>query len=363
MHVLSRTVTLLLVSSLALVSCTDDEPSMDTSIEAFTGTPQVIRRGESVDLRWRVRDTLLIDLRAYRGSAMPDATQAWSCRLEGRDMVCRAPRIPPSDNGWTCEGDTCRRSVDDDLGQYAHVDLGPEHIPTGNYTVWPDETFTYRLEAQGSGNARSVAWVQVVLNDQPSARIVSFSAWPTPALIGEDVTISYRTEGCDTVDDISVDGDPTLTSAMIREGELIEAEGNDHTAGTYTWTEATETHDFYLGCHPAEETDNEDARIRSHITIPVIQQPEICERIDLFSVLPAAEVAPGTEIEVSWQVSNARSVSGEAVPAPSDPFYIGSTRFSGTWRGTIEETTVFTITAVGECHDVTASHEVTVVDD
>jgi hypothetical protein len=356
MHSFIRGVaTLLLASSLVLGACTgDNDPlRLTASIEAFSGTPQVITRGEGVVLRWRAEDALVLDLYAYPGDAMPDDRQAWSCVRDQDDMVCRAPQIPSSSDGWDCDGETCRKSIEDDADGYRMIQLGPENNVMGNYSIWPDSTTTYRLTAEGNVGETATSWLQVVVTEERATRILNFYAYPTPALIGEEVVISYTTEGCDAVDEVS--SIPTLTRS-----EMERSEGSNEVSGSYTWFEANDTRDFYLGCHPAGAV--ETARIRSHITVPVIQIPEVCERIDLFSVVPSAEVEPGTEIEVSWQVSNANRISGEADPEPEDGFYIGSTRFSGTWRGRIYETTTFTIQAPGECRVATASHTVTVVE-
>lgn len=357
MQPFSRTLaTMLLAASLAVGACSDgnDAPSLNATIEAFTATPQVYMRGEAVELRWRVEDALLLDLQIYRGSAMPDGRQSWSCMREGADMVCTAPQIPGSADGWSCSATDCRKPVDEDMEGYGSIPLNPDQESVGNYIAWVDDTTTFRLQAEGNGGVVATAWVQVVVNDGTGARIVSFHAWPTPALIGEEVTVAYRTEGCDSVDQVSAT--PMLTSS-----ELVQADGNDNVRGTYAWLEATETRDFYLGCHPEGEVDT--ARIRSHITVPVIVLPEVCERIDVFTVTPATEVAPGTEVEVRWQVSNADWVRGESSPETTPPFYIGSTRFSGTWTGTVSETTTFNISAEGECRVAAASHTVTVVDE
>jgi hypothetical protein len=346
----------LLSASLALGACasSNEEPRLDASIIAMTATPQVLSRGESVDLRWRVADTLLLTLYSLPGSAMPDDQQAWRCTRERGDMVCTAPAIPATADGWACDGTSCRRSVEDDADGYAPIALTPPVSPAGTYLFWPDETTTYRLDAEGNSGTVAMAWVQVVISDHVGARIVSFHAWPTPALRGEEITISYRTEGCDTVDQVAAE--PTLTAA-----ELVPAEGNNNEQGSYTWLAATETRDFYLGCHPADEV--ETARIRSHITVPVIELPEVCERIDFFDVTPSADVEPGTEIVVEWQVSNAEWVEGGAEPEPEPDFYISSMRFSGRWTGTIAEDTTFSIEAHGRCHGASARHTVNVVDE
>ncbi len=343
---------------LSAAACSDpnDVPAVSASIEAFTGTPGVLNQGQRTSLRWRAADALTFQLEELTRSAMPDENQPWNCTREGGSMVCTAPAVPGSASGWDCGGNSCSRPIDDDEEGYRPIVIGATSIPIGSLDVWPDRTSTYRITAQGTGGVEAMAWVQVVVASEGGARIASWTAWPSPAIVGESVTLSYRTEGCDSVDT------PGTTPAIPR-SELVGDDANDNRRGFYTWTAATTTRDFYFACHPETEEDNEDARIRSHITVPVIQMPDVCERIEVFEAVPSTPVPAGTEVTISWSVANATSVSGEADPEPARAFYVGSARFEGTWTGAVDEETTFTLYADGECGGAVADLTVRMSED
>lgn len=358
MHRLSRLIILAaLVGSLSFAACTDpnDEPAIAASIEAFSGVPQVIAQGERVELRWRTTDGLVFELEERVGSVMPDATQAWTCVRESNNMVCTAPSIPSGDDEWTCDGETCRRPIENDADDYRPITVAPTAFPIGSLDVWPDATSTFRISAEGNSGVVAMAWVQVVITSEEQARIVYWTASRSPAIVGESVELHYRTEGCDQID--------WSASPSLARGEVTEDDDNNAERGTFTWLAATETRDFYLGCHPTAEEENRDARIRSHITIPVIQMPDLCERIELFQVVPPGPVIPGTSVEVSWVARNATEITGSAEPLPEDGFYVGATSFEGSRTVTIEEETTFTISVEGECGGASVSHTVGIIED
>lgn len=359
------TVLLGIAGALTVLACVDsnEAPAVVASIDAFSATPQVIMQNERVELRWRVSDSLVFRLSRLNRNAvgeddpwlMPDDTQPWSCMRDGNAMVCDAPDTSSAGDEWSCGDGSCQRSIDDSY-EYINIDVPTTATPSGSYTVWPEITTVYRIEAEGNAGETAMAWLQVVVGSTETARIVSWFATPSPALTGEPVTLEYRTEGCEAVD--------YATWPPLGADELELEDGYDEEQGTMIWHEADETRDFYLGCQPVGADDS--VRIRSHITVPVIDMPEICERIDYFSVVPAGNVEPGTEITVEWRVSSppATSVGGEAEPQPPDrEFRIGSGRFEGNWTGRIYEETTFFVRAFGECMGAQAQHTVTIIDE
>ena len=352
MHWLCRlTVLFVVAGSLTLTACVEsnDIPEVSARVEAFSATPQVLHPGERTDLRWRVTDALVFRLARLNESAMPDATQPWRCHRAGTNMVCTAPNIPESADGWDCSDESCSRAIDEEQEEaYLPIDVTPTTVDAGSFEVWPGVTSTYRIEVEGNTGAIDIAWIQVAVTTAERARILSFTAYPTPAIVGEPVSLFYITEGCDSVQT------PTATPPLDA-GELVSDDDNTNRNGSFVWQAATETRDFYLSCP--------DEGLRSHITIPVIQMPDICEQIERFDVSPTDRVPAGTEVTVSWRVINADSISGSADPEPSRPFYIGSSVFEGTWRGAIEEETTFTISATGECFGVEESQVVEIVED
>lgn len=366
MHWLTRATVLPALAGILLVfACVDsnEAPAVVASIEAFSATPQVVLQNENVELRWRVSDTLVFRLSRLNRNAvdederwlMPDETQPWVCMRNGNSMECSAPDASASGEGWSCGDGSCSRAMDDSFN-FRTIDTPTTATPIGSYTVWPEITAVYRIEAEGNAGQTATAWVQVVVGSTDSARIVHWHATPSPALAGEPVTLEYQTEGCEGVD--------YAAWPPLGEDELEIQDGYTDEEGVLIWHEADETRDFYFGCHPVGA--DESVRIRSHISVPVIDMPEICERIDYFSVVPAGNVEPGTEITVEWRVSNppATSVGGEAVPQPSDrEFRIGSARFEGTWTGRIYEDTTFIIRAFGECQGAQAQHTVSIAED
>jgi hypothetical protein len=357
---LRATVLVAILAAASTVACVDtnDVPAVAATIHAFTGTPQVIHRTERVVLRWHVENAVMFRLEERAGSIMPDATQAWACMREGDTMVCTAPNLPASGDGWTCGDGSCSRAMGEvpDDG-FAPIALPTTATPVGSWEVWPDRNTTYRIEAQGTGGQTATAWIQVAITEQDEARILYWFASPSPAPAGESVTFEYRTEGCDQVQAVAV---PELPRQ-----QFDFQEGYDNEQGTLIWESAEQSGDFYLACHPigADET----ALIRSHITVPVIETPEICERIDLFEVTPASNIVSGDTVTIEWYVDRnfATSVEGEAEPSgTTDPiFRIGSAIFEGTWSGRVFDETTFIIRAFGECRGAERRHTVTMRED
>lgn len=359
MHrVIRATVLLALLGALAFVSCVEpnEPPAVAASIEAFTGTPQALRMSERVLLRWRVENALVFRLEQHLGSVMPDDTQAWSCLREGDTMVCTAPNLPGSADGWTCGDGACRRPVADDAASYSPIEVPTTATPIGSWEAWPDRTTTYRITAEGTAGQPAMAWIQAVITTQDEARIDYWFASPTPALVGEVVTFQYHTHGCAQIEPVAF---PYLDEDEFWfEGDYTNEEG------TLTWV-ADQDRDFYLGCRP--EGADESTMIRSHITVPVIETPEICERIDRFDVTPAGNIEPGDTVRVEWSVNRAYAtgITGRGEPAgtTSPEFRIPSGTYEGYWEGRVNAETTFIIEVRGECSGAEARHTVTMAAD
>lgn len=362
MHRVIRATVLLAIlaplGALAIAACVEplETPAVAASIEAFTGTPQSLHMSERVVLRWRVENALVFRLEQHLGSVMPDATQAWTCVREGNSMVCTAPVVPASAAGWTCGEGECRRPVTDDAEDYSTIEVPTTATPVGSWEGWPDRTTTYRIVAEGNAGEPAMAWVQAVITYEDEARIDYWFASPTPALVGEVVTFRYHTHKCAQIEPVAF---PYLNDNEFRfEGDYTNEEG------TLTWV-ADQDRDFYLGCRP--EGGDASAMIRSHITVPVIETPEICERIDRFDVTPAGNINPGDTVRVEWYVNRAyaTSVSGRAEPAgtTSPEFRIPTSTLEGFWEGRVNAETTFIIRAYGACNGAEARHTVTMVTD
>lgn len=254
-------------SLLIFLSCDPDGAALDFSgvdVELRL-SPQVIRAGEAVEITWETSSSLETRLDEVGESAFPDATQPWTCRREEELMVCQAPRIPEDANGWDCGPDDCRRPFSNDAAAlYRPRNIGEVTYENGSDLVYPDVTSSYRLCLIIADECHPVAWAQVVVVPEGEARIDVWTAWPSPALRGEPVSLTYVTHGCDAIELAAF---PPLGS-----GELTREAGSDDEGGRFFWEEATQSRDFYLGCHPIAEDSS--VRIRSRIFVEVVDWDE-----------------------------------------------------------------------------------------
>ena len=227
----------------------------------FQASPQVIRVGETTTLSWEVQGAERLELFRRSDDGLPDDSQRWTCSRQLDRMVCTAPNIPSEVEGWSCDPVSgCARPLADDDEGWWPIGLGATAHPIGAIDLVPDATTAYRLEATDVQGLVELAWLQVVVAPSGGARIVLWTAWPAPALAGEEVTLTYLTSGCDHVEWATF---PPLGSA-----ELVEQEGSSRERGTILWREADATRDFYFGCHPVDGDESE--RLRARMTVDVI---------------------------------------------------------------------------------------------
>ena len=199
------TVRVLVVGFCLCAGCgSGTESGQRALITSFRAVPGVIKPGEAVELRWTVTGGLLLRMEAMGAGVMPDERQPWVCLQDRGSLACVAPEMPEGAVGWSCEainaGMGCRRALPVDTGAAVPVPLGTQVLPSGSLSTTPDATTVFKLIAEGTADSAAVAWVQVVVSrESTEGRIPLWTAWPSPALPGQDVVLTYRTVRCGAV--------------------------------------------------------------------------------------------------------------------------------------------------------------------
>lgn len=227
----------------------------------FTGTPQQIRAGEAAQLTWAVEnaDTVTID---------------------GVGNVDR--------NG-------------------------------GSTSVSPTQTTTYRLTARNA--VSEISETVTVAVQRPDARILFFQGSPMTIVSGQSSTLSWQTEGAETVEISGI-------GAVAQSGSQVVT--------------PTATTVYVLTAR------NQFGQTTAQTTIQVNAPP--MARVVRFSAAPS-EIVAGETSSLVWNVENATDVSISGI---GEVALTGSTTVSPT------QTTTYTLTARNAAGTVTAEATVTV---
>jgi hypothetical protein len=320
---------------------------------------------------------------------------------------------------WTTTGATSLALVDGDGND---IDLGDADVDAGSVDVSPTTDTTYTLTATNDGGSdqQSVTVSVDALPDAPT--IDAFSVSPNPAQVGGTVTVSWDVTGADTLTlESDADGAIDISSEPTDTGS-IDVTVPDQTDVVYTLTAenagGTATQDFTLTTGDAVTiasftADPSDTIVRGDsVTLSwsvanatdVTLESDITGAIDLsnlatpgeislqpqqtttytltaegiggpvtetltvdvalpvaitdFSASPQTDVAPGSDVTLSWTVTGATQIDIEDSAANS--VYSG-TDLTGTVTVTPSADETYTLTASNTGSSDTASVTVTTV--
>ncbi|MCC7173911.1 MAG: OmpA family protein [Bryobacterales bacterium] len=198
--------------------------------------------------------------------------------------------------------------------------IGPVDRKAGTSTVAPSETTTYKLTAKNSTSEVN-ATVTVTVG-RPEVRILRFLASPANISAGGTSTLAWETENAT---EVTISG---IGSVRPNGSTTVSPAGTT----TYTLT-----------------AKNLYGEVSTTATVQVT--PGEAPRIVRFMSTPV-EILPSEQASLVWQVENASSVSITG---------IGKVDLSGTSTVSPNETTTYTLTAVNEYGEVSATVTVTVV--
>ncbi|QDG51382.1 hypothetical protein FIV42_11715 [Persicimonas caeni] len=320
---------------------------------------------------------------------------------------------------WTTTGATSLALVDGDGND---IDLGDADVDSGSVDVSPTADTTYTLTATNDGGSdqQSVTVSVDALPDAPT--IDAFSVSPNPAQVGGTVTVSWDVTGADTLTlESDADGAIDISSEPTDTGS-IDVTVPDQTDVVYTLTAenagGTATQDFTLTtgdavtiasftADPSDtivqgdsvtlswsvanatdvtlESDITGAIDLSNLATPgeISLQPQqtttytltaeglggpVTETLTVdvappvaitdFSASPQTDVAPGSDVTLSWTVTGATQIDIEDSAANS--VYSG-TDLTGTVTVTPSADETYTITASNAGSSDTADVTVTVL--
>jgi len=190
----------------------------------------------------------------------------------------------------------------------------------GASTVAPTRTTEYRLTARN--RAGEVSETVTVVVEQPQVRILSFYASPTNIMAGESSTLFWQTENAETV---------TLSGVGA-----VAASGSTAVSPTQTTTYTLTARNPY-------------GEASAQVTVQVT--PGTLPRIVKFAAAPP-EIVSGESSTLLWLVENATVVNISG---------IGRVEPAGTREVNPTATTTYTLTALNQRGDVTATATVTVI--
>ncbi|MBY0505649.1 MAG: OmpA family protein [Bryobacteraceae bacterium] len=191
----------------------------------------------------------------------------------------------------------------------------------GSVTVAPGDTTVYRLTARGANNQELNETVTITV-EKPLGRIITFTSSPMNISLGQSSTLSWQTEGAETVE-LSGTGP-------------VAANGSQSVSPTQTTT-----YTLIVRTRFGEVTAN--------TTIQVT--PPSAPRILRFTAAPQ-NIVTGEAATLLWSVENATDVTIST---------IGSVGNNGTFNVTPAGTTVYRLTARNQSGEpVTAETTVTV---
>ncbi len=198
--------------------------------------------------------------------------------------------------------------------------LGKVDARSGQSTVTPDQTTTYRLTARNA-NGEASETVTVIV-ERPEPRILRFQATPVTIQAGGVSTLGWETENADTV---TISG----VGAVNRSGSTTVSPAS---TTTYTLT-----------------ARNRFGEVSSTVTVTVapVQMP----RIVRFQANPI-EILAGEQSSLVWQVENATEVTISG---------IGRVEPQGSSSVSPPDTATYTLTARNAAGEVSATAVVSVV--
>jgi hypothetical protein len=197
--------------------------------------------------------------------------------------------------------------------------IGRVNPSSGSSSVSPSQTTTYRLTARNRNG--EVSETVTVAVQRPDVRILFFQASPMTIVNGQSSTLSWQTEGADSVE---ISGIGTVAQS-----------GTQSVSPTATTT-------YVLTAR------NSFGQATSQVSIQV--NPAPMARVVRFSAAPV-EIVAGEQSTLVWQVENADSVSITG---------LGQVALTGSANVTPATTTTYTLTARNTAGDVTAEATVTV---
>jgi hypothetical protein len=393
-------------------------------IKRFSATPQSVDAGDGVTLTWETEnaDRVTVDngvgVQPISGTVQVFPTQTTTYNLSasgpggqanasvtvnvitGRDpSVLRFTATPAT----VSPGGDVLLDWDTDSADGVNIDNGVGARPAkGMFTVRPQQSTTYTLVAYGN-NKEATAQVSVTVAQAGAPVVSSFAAQPAAILVGGSTTLTWATQNATLVDISGVGGglmasgsvtvSPTQTTtydltARNAAGDVATAQVtvevteappsvvtfnaqpasvNAGQSTTLAWTTQGATGvtiDNGVGAQPATgmvtvspgqtttyalTATGPGGMTTAQVTVTVT--PVGAPAIAAFSATPQ-QIAPGAQASLSWQVSNATSVSIDNG--------VGTQPMSGSVMVSPNQTTTYTLTAVGAGGQTSAQTTVTV---
>jgi hypothetical protein len=340
---------LICASALALFASAcggEDELPPDNKgarIISFKAEPTKIKSGEAALLSWEtvgasgVNIEPTVGLQPAMGTAevRPFATTTYTLTIrEGDDVISSAVTVevvggPPRIDAFTATPRTIRLGETSTLEwattNTTHVLIEPDvgmQSPTGSFQVSPEVTTAYRLTAVGeSGTANTELTVVVASGNQPF--IQRFIATPSTIQAGQSATLTWETVNADSV---------TIDNGV----------GQQPASGSFQVT-PTQTTIYNLTAVGPGGT----AALPVTVTVQASGEP----RVIRFDATPSTIPVGGTSTLV-WETDSAVSVSIDNG--------VGAQAAKGSVTVTPQQTTTYTLTAIGATSQVTDTVVVTV---
>lgn len=193
--------------------------------------------------------------------------------------------------------------------------------------VWPEVTTTYILTAYGNGGDDSRT-ITVNVGTAAKVKVEYFNASSTSVKPGDTVKLTWKTSNAKTV----------VVKGYEKEQECTGQEELE------VWPEKTTTYVIYA-YGPNDDVDSKS------VTVNVIDNPVVKDVEIKYFNASASEINPGQNVNLSWDVSNAKSISIKDVKN-----YLPA---QGTLNVTPYNTTTYTLVAIGQ-NDKAVTKTVTV---
>jgi hypothetical protein len=314
------------------------------TITRFDATPMTIAPGGQVELSWDTDNAEGTEIdngvgpQMAKGSVMvsPAQTTTYTLTAFGGGMqvtaqvtVTVAAAGAPVVSSFTASPQALisggTSTLDWTTQNAASVDISgvANGLPAnGSVQVTPATTTTFVLTAHGSGSD-ATAQVTVTVN-APPPQVVSFTASPMSIVAGGQATLAWNTSDA--------------TSVFIDNGV-----GSQSTAGTAVVNPTQPTQYTLMAIGPGGSTT---AMVSVTVTQPGAPQ------VVSFTSSPQ-QIAPGGQATLSWQVTDATSVTIDRG--------VGSQPLTGSISVSPASSTTYTLTAVGSGGTTTAQVTVNVV--
>lgn len=317
----------------------------DPTILRFTATPTTVSPGGDVVLDWdtdsadgvnidngvgarsakgmvtvQPRQTTTYNLTAY-GNGVEVSRQVTVTVAQVGDPVVSAFAAQPAailvGGSTTLTWTTQNATLVDISG------VGGGLMASGSVTVSPTQTTSYTLTARNAAGAMATAQVTVEVSEAPPS-VLTFNAQPASVTAGQSTTLSWTTQAATEVSiDNGVGVQPATGSVSVSPAQST----------TYTLTATGPG-----GTSSAQVT----------VTVTQVGAPSIAA----FSAMPQ-QIAPGAQATLSWQVSNATTVTIDNG--------VGTQAMSGSVTVSPSQTTTYTLTAAGAGGQTSAQTTITVV--